>query len=191
MKKFRAGFTIIEVVLVMAVAGLIFLIAFSALPALQVSSRDTQRRESISTLVSNIKDYQTNNRGALPSGGAPVIGDQVESGADAVIKASESSWAGFYRDYLGKAFRDPLGYMYNLAIVSCDASHADAKCAGYSDTNSRLNTVANKAFSDNKYYVVIVTGATCYGDTAVGTASGRKIAVLYKLEGAGTYCQGT
>lgn len=191
MKKIRAGFTIIEVVLVLAVAGLIFLVVFSALPALQVSSRDTQRRESISTLISNIKDYQTNNRGALPNEGTVVIGDQVESGATTITNASESSWAGFYRDYLGKAFRDPLGYMYNLAIISCGAKHADAECAGYSINNNRLNIVANKVFSENGYYIVIVTGATCYGDKAVGTASPRKVAAVYKLEGAGTYCQGT
>jgi prepilin-type N-terminal cleavage/methylation domain-containing protein len=35
------GFTIIEVVLVLAIAGLIFLIVFLALPALQRSQRDT------------------------------------------------------------------------------------------------------------------------------------------------------
>ena len=39
------GFTIIEVVLVLAIAGLIFLMVFVALPALQRSQRDTQRKK--------------------------------------------------------------------------------------------------------------------------------------------------
>lgn len=187
MKKFRAGFTIIEVVLVLAVAGLIFLVVFSALPAMQVSSRDTQRRESISTLISKIKDFQTNNRGALPSGtDVAVSGDNIEKSVASVVNASDSSWVGFYRDYLGKAYRDPLGYMYNLKIVTCTAKNSDQECP-----NDDAKSTKNTYFSNRNYTIVIVTGATCYGDTAVGTASPRKVAALYKLEGAGTYCQGT
>ena len=187
MKKFRAGFTIIEVVLVLAVAGLIFLVAFSALPALQVSSRDTQRRESISTLISRVKEFQTNNRGSLPGGtDVAVSGEDIEKSVTSVVNASDSSWIGFYRDYLGKAFRDPLGYMYNLKIVKCEANNADQECQ-----NEDALETKSKYFSDRNYTIVIVTGATCYGDTAVGTASPRKVAAVYKLEGAGTYCQGT
>ncbi|MBQ3470689.1 type II secretion system protein [Candidatus Saccharibacteria bacterium] len=187
MRKLRAGFTIIEVVLVLAVAGLIFLVVFSALPAMQVSSRDTQRRESISTLISKIKDFQTNNRGALPNGtDVTVVGDNIEKSVTSVVSASDSSWVGFYRDYLGKAYRDPLGYMYNLKVVKCEARNADQECPNTDAVNAK-----NQFFSDRNYTIVVVTGATCYGDTAVGTASPRKVAALYKLEGAGTYCQGT
>ena len=40
----KAGFTIIEVVLVLAIAGLIFLMVFLALPALNRGQRNTQRK---------------------------------------------------------------------------------------------------------------------------------------------------
>ncbi len=60
------GFTIIEVVLVLAIAGLIFLMVFIALPALQRSQRDTQRRDDVSTFSSQLTSYSTNNRGELP-----------------------------------------------------------------------------------------------------------------------------
>ena len=63
------GFTIIEVVLVLAIAGLIFLMVFIALPALQRGQRDTQRRDDVSTFVSQLTSYATNNRGALPAFG--------------------------------------------------------------------------------------------------------------------------
>lgn len=43
----KKGFTIIEVVLVLAIAGLIFLMVFLALPALQRSQRDTQRKQDV------------------------------------------------------------------------------------------------------------------------------------------------
>ena len=50
----RGGFTIIEVVLVLAIAGLIFLMVFIALPALQRSQRDTQRRNDLGRVTNAI-----------------------------------------------------------------------------------------------------------------------------------------
>lgn len=63
------GFTIIEVVLVLAIAGLIFLMVFIALPALQRSQRDTQRRDDAAKFMSQLTSYATNNRGAVPASG--------------------------------------------------------------------------------------------------------------------------
>ena len=56
----RSGFTIIEVVLVLAIAGLIFLMVFIALPVLQRSQRDTERRSAVGRVASQIQQYQTN-----------------------------------------------------------------------------------------------------------------------------------
>lgn len=64
------GFTIIEVVLVLAIAGLIFLMVFIALPALQRGQRDTSRRSSLSTFTAQITQYQSNNKGAVPATGS-------------------------------------------------------------------------------------------------------------------------
>lgn len=61
------GFTIIEVVLVLAIAALIFLMVFIALPALQRSQRDGQRRNDVSKVASQLTSYATNNRGKLPT----------------------------------------------------------------------------------------------------------------------------
>lgn len=61
------GFTIIEVVLVLAIAGLIFLMVFTALPALQRSQRDTARKNDVSTVASAVTNYSGNNRGAFPT----------------------------------------------------------------------------------------------------------------------------
>ncbi|MBM3210096.1 type II secretion system protein [Candidatus Saccharibacteria bacterium] len=66
-KQTKQGFTIIEVVLVLAIAGLIFLMVFIALPALQRSQRDTQRRDDVARVISQINSYQTNNNGRVPS----------------------------------------------------------------------------------------------------------------------------
>lgn len=51
----------------LAIAGLIFLMVFIALPALQRSQRDTQRRDDVSRVVSQLNSYATNNRGNLPT----------------------------------------------------------------------------------------------------------------------------
>lgn len=61
--KLNSGFTIIEVVLVLAIAGLIFLMVFLALPTLQRSQRDTQRKQIISKIVAILEESRTNNKG--------------------------------------------------------------------------------------------------------------------------------
>ena len=65
-QKANRGFTIIEVVLVLAIAGLIFLMVFLAWPALQRSQRDTQRRSDVTRFVSQVNSYATNNKGSIP-----------------------------------------------------------------------------------------------------------------------------
>lgn len=61
------GFTIIEVVLVLAIAALIFLMVFIALPALQRNQRDQDRKTTQTTVGSEATAYASNNRGAMPS----------------------------------------------------------------------------------------------------------------------------
>lgn len=61
------GFTIIEVVLVLAIAALIFLMIFVALPALQRGQRDTARKNDANTVVSALNSWTSNHRGSLPA----------------------------------------------------------------------------------------------------------------------------
>lgn len=65
--KNYSAFTIIEVVLVLAIAGLIFLMVFIALPALQRNQRNTQYRQNVAMGVDMMRRYQANNRGRLPT----------------------------------------------------------------------------------------------------------------------------
>lgn len=68
------GFTIIEVVLVLAIAALIFLMVFIALPALQRNQRDTARKTVLGKVSSAVTTYQSNNRGEQPTSGADLQG---------------------------------------------------------------------------------------------------------------------
>ena len=91
----KPAFTIIEVVLVLAIAGLIFLMVFIALPALQRNQRDTQRKNDIGRVLTALQSYQSNNRGSIPT-----------------------SWASqLITPYLrldGDTFTDPSGINYRL-----------------------------------------------------------------------------
>lgn len=66
-RKSSEGFTIIEVMIVLAIAGLIMLIVFLAVPALQRTSRNTQRKNDVSSLLSGIAQFASNNNGTQPS----------------------------------------------------------------------------------------------------------------------------
>jgi len=93
------GFTIIEVVLVLAIAGLIFLMVFIAVPAMNRSQRDTQRRNDLSRLETALNSYQTNNRRAIPT--------------------TQADWNDFKNHYVttsGDTFIDPSGTEYILDV---------------------------------------------------------------------------
>lgn len=106
----KRGFTIIEVVLVLAIAGLIFLMVFLALPALQRGQRDTQRKDDLSRIATQINNYQSSNRGRIPA----------TTGSTTIV----SSGTGFVTKYLGgtgatagSEYLDPTtgtGYAFTL-----------------------------------------------------------------------------
>jgi len=67
LKKRTEGFTIIEVLIVLAIAGLILLIVFLAVPALQRNSRNTQRTNDAALITGAINDCLPNKNGNADS----------------------------------------------------------------------------------------------------------------------------
>lgn len=67
LNKNQKGFTIIEVLIVLAIAGLILLIVFLAVPALQRNSRNTQRKNDVQAALGSIQESTNNNNGTLPA----------------------------------------------------------------------------------------------------------------------------
>lgn len=61
------GFTIIEVLIVLAIAGLILLIVFLAVPSLQRNSRNTAIKNDVQNVVGGIGEFQGANNGTLPA----------------------------------------------------------------------------------------------------------------------------
>ncbi len=70
--KEQKGFTIIEVLIVLAIAGLIMLIVFLAVPALQRNSRNTQYKNQVSNYLGAVNEWMNNNNGKVPSAAGDV-----------------------------------------------------------------------------------------------------------------------
>lgn len=69
LKKDNKGFTIIEVMIVLAIAGLIILIVLLAIPALQRNGRNTSTKNDASSLAAGISEFKSNNDGKAPASG--------------------------------------------------------------------------------------------------------------------------
>ncbi len=173
--KIKRGFTVIEVSLVIAIGGLIFLMVFVALPGLRASQRDAQRRDDMLAFVETIKKYQTNNRGALPTGVGIVEYNKEESGSN--------SWQAFYNNYLN-SFIDPDGNYYKLDVRNCEgATELGEECDD--------GGIDDKSLSETEYTILVIKKAKCSGSKATLVSNPRNLAVLYRLEGSGVYCTST
>lgn len=162
----KKGFTIIETTLVLAIAGLIMLLAFFALPSLSRSQRDSERKDDIMEFANAVKKFQSNNnRGALPNA------SQLNT-----VKTS----------FFDSGFIDPDGSNYTLVYKDCDSNvAAGAEC-----------TTATKEFNNDNsgkfgsYKMYFIASASCVDNNkAVKSANARKAAILYRLEGGNApYC---
>ena len=185
----KKGFTIIEVVLVLAIAGLIFLMVFVALPALQRSQRDTARRNDMSRVDTSLIQYQTNNQdtgnGDLPGPSDGTAVSWPEMSVD--MKAAGDTYASFGDSCTNAACKFVQRYM-NSGTDSDTNTFKDPDGTYY---RVNIANIGNSEFDPNlkdmNYTVYIRTGAKCNGETAIPD-SPRHFAILYRLEGAGTYC---
>ena len=64
------GFTLIEIVLVLAIAGLLLVIVFLAVSGAQRNRRDTQRKNDLSRIAAQVESYASNNNGCYPDSAA-------------------------------------------------------------------------------------------------------------------------
>lgn len=204
----KEGFTIIEVVLVLAIAGLIFLMVFVALPALQRSQRDTQRRNDLSRVDTSLVQYQTNHANMssnLPNSNGETTASVWQSVESSTWDCSTNEACMFVRDYMNSGssendgkintFEDPDGVLYSVAITcnwantSCNkgASNGTSELAATGNTNGSYTIKDKGGLAFDAYTIYIVPGGRCSGDTVVESTK-RHFAVLYRLEGAGVYC---
>ena len=66
--KNKKGFTLIELVIVLAIAALILAAILIAVSGAQKSRRDTQRKDDVTKIVSYLEQSASNNSGNYPTG---------------------------------------------------------------------------------------------------------------------------
>jgi len=193
----KDGFTIIEVVLVLAIAGLIFLMVFIALPALQRSQRDTQRRDDIARANTALAQYMANNRNNVPN--TFIAPSESPTGMGSAVRpwgscgADGTDPSGFCRDYLlvgDDSFEDPDGTPYSFYYAQTfGAAAAPAAPGGPADPDEG----GGGGYADNRpnafdHIIYVSYNAKCNGEFVEHSTGIRKVAMQYKLEGGGVVC---
>ncbi len=206
MKKNQKGFTIIEVVLVLAIAGLIFLMVFIALPALQRSQRNTQRKNDLSRFMTAVTQYQANNKGRTPF--EPISENNTDAGQKRIndfIKryidgscTNTTRYDRFHRPTsCGSQFTDPDGETYGF---DARTDHTTYTQGDESQTpNSQVyffsyenNTKTNLGTNPGKitHYIVVFTHSKCGATegSVEWTTGTHDISMYYPLEGGQLVC---
>ncbi len=161
----QEGFTIIEVLIVLAIAGLILLIVFLAVPALQRNSRNTQRKNDVSALLGAVNEFVTNNNGTLPNTAtwaAPTLSLTCTGGSCPAGTTKSEAKLGYYNKGVGTG----VGQVQVLTAFAVTGPFTSA-------ANDRL---------------VVVPTASCGTNGASQAGSTRAVAAVHELEtGASTY----
>lgn len=215
--KSKSGFTIIEVVLVLAIAGLIFLMVFIAFPALQRAQHDTQRTDDMARVQAQLLQWQNNHSNNLPS--PPTGDDSIEFNAsdgsnvdqetgEITAKCSSNRACQFVKDYMNAAatvetdgksydtFKDPSGEYYNIIITkNISGSSSTLPSVTFQNAVTDASASLDGDVQDgitiegtvDAYAMFIIPGATCKEDMAV-KSSKNNFAILYRMEGSGIKC---
>ena len=159
--KKEEGFTIIEVMIVLAIAGLIMLIIFLAVPALQRNSRNTAMKNDAASITAAINEYRNNNDGTMPGAAAAQTGPTITIG-DVKAKVQNNT---------------SVTISGNIAAVAASPGVAAVVASGASYTVA-VNTIL--VATDAK------CGAAASGSTTTSTISKGSAAVFYTVETGGT-----
>jgi len=173
--KKEKGFTIIEVALVLAIAGLIFLVVFLAVPALQRNQRDDARKRDVTNVVAAVTSYFSNS-GRLNM--VTNAADTTATGSVYVDGVGSGNGLGKYIDKLSGNV--DYVYVYTTVVSTFPASAIATGSVTTATSSPKLNNM------------VIYQGAKCEGNTGLVAASKRQAAVVIQIEAGGDskfYCQ--
>jgi prepilin-type N-terminal cleavage/methylation domain-containing protein len=205
--KTKKGFTIIEVVLVLAIAGLIFLMVFVALPALQRLQRNTQRKDDIARILAAVQSFQSNNSGRIPFDTTDkdittrFVTRYIDSScANAAALDNKPFWDPYYPagDCTGNHFRDPDGTLYSFRTYRHGA-------AGYSTVQNSTAAIDDGLFdyrgrhkddngyqyeNDMQHIIFVFPQSTCGTSEGalLATGNSRDVSLMMILEGGALTC---
>ncbi len=163
LKKLRQqqkGFTIIEILIVLAIAALILLIIFFAVPSLQRNSRNTQIRNDANVILGFTNDYVANHNGALPIGAFynTTTGDICMDSAAVTTCAGSTAtgYVGHVRAGLTAAFTISATGPAEPTVSNTLAVWYGGKCAG----NTITGGVASGRAASVGFVTEIATGVS-------------------------------
>ncbi len=172
------GFTLIEVVLVLAIGGLIFLLAFLAFQQASINRRDTQRREDAARIVSELQNYMGDKIGGsaapipwvslLYTGGGANAGVCTPSIYGALASLDFNNFAVNYLCQ-GGYFKSPSGNNYTTVAGSVSSVPSVDQIMYY--TNTSL-TSGSKTFCDGTPMSADVTAAPSQFVLKIGLEKG-------------------
>lgn len=167
LRKKTKGFTIIEVLIVLAIAGLIMSIVFIAVPQLQRNARDNRRQAMANNLSTELGSFAANNQGTYPWAG--VNGTWTSCATSNATKQSCYDW-------------------YNRYVSGGKVNLTDPKDGG-ATTISFAGGAALPAWAADNAWITV--GTTCSGDQPASngsaTASSKQFALVVALERSNTY----
>ena len=140
----NSGFTIIEVVLVLAIAGLIFIVVFLALPALQKSQRDNARKQDVARTIAGMQQYMVDHNKQWPSTGFQPNDTYFSGLAQATYSGGGSGTTGV-RIALNCDWGGGLDYIDVLPGCKCDTP------TGTGSTTAAYAAVAIKLEANVRY----------------------------------------
>jgi prepilin-type N-terminal cleavage/methylation domain-containing protein len=197
----KKGFTIIEVVLVLAIAGMIFLMVFIALPALQRSQRNTQRKNDLSRIMTAVIQYQKNNHNRNPF--LPIAENMTDAGIEKfnkfILRYIDPDCSGVDRTartfYVptgcGEGFTDPDGTIYGIdARHDTHTSSKKKEPIYFFRRDTTLAGIGGGSTSELTHLIVVFTRAKCASEEGVveWVDGDNNIAMWYPLEGGAVAC---
>jgi prepilin-type N-terminal cleavage/methylation domain-containing protein len=167
-KSDNKGFTIIEVMIVLAIAGLILLIVFLAVPALQRSSRNTSRKSDAGRVSAAVSDYVSNNQGKLP-------------GLNAAGTLVAANWNTDCLTILKSA-----GTLSQFSGVACVATLANTGTANkFVAFKGAIGADPFTAFANGQDGMLLDEQAQCINATSTSPGTTRQAALFYTTENGG------
>ena len=125
-KQNKKGFTIIEVVMVLAIGGLIFAVVLAAFPRVQKARRDGQRKNDLSALAGELEFFQSSNRGRYPSDQTEITALITSMGSDFTDPSSKTLYSATTTYTIDTTAATPGSITYSDgAECSADSTYID------------------------------------------------------------------
>ena len=142
--KRAAGFTMIEIMITLAIVGLLFVVAY---PSYKQSTRKTRRTDAVAAALA-IQVAQENFRGSCPYY-AQSLGSANSCGGSAAastVKAPSASSQGYYT--MSIAANSATGNAYQILATATGDQANDTGCTSLTITYNSTNPAGLKAPTD-------------------------------------------